>query len=65
MAGGGEEKCYRAGRLHPRLAVDLHGEALPRADDDVGTLRQPPSGSAQSRLHLTHMQAVLQTDHFD
>lgn len=63
--GEKEEGTYRAGRLHPRLAIDLHWEALPRTDDDVGTLRQPPTGSAQSRLHLSHVEAVFQPDHFD
>ena len=31
---------YRAWRLLPRLAVDLHGEALLGLDDDRGTLRE-------------------------
>ena len=56
---------YRAGRLHPRLAIDLHREAFAGAHHHRGALRQPAAGGAQARLHLAHVQAVLQADHLD
>ena len=55
----------RASWLHPRLAVDLHREALAGSDDNVGTLGQTTSRRPQSRFHLSHVKAVLQTDDFD
>ena len=56
---------YRAGGLHPGLAVDLHREAFARAHHDGGALGEPAAGGAQPRLHLAHVQTVLQADHLD
>lgn len=55
--------AHRARALHPGFAVDLHGKSLTRGDGDATALSQPSAGMPKSRLHLTHMQAVLQTDH--
>lgn len=56
---------YRARRLHPGLAVDLHGQPLPGPDDDGGALRQAAPARPQPRADLPHVQAVLEADHLD
>lgn len=59
-------KCTdRAWRLHPRLAIHLHGEALPSADDDIGTLGQSPSRGSQTGFYLTHVQTVFKPYDFN
>ena len=57
--------AYRAGRLHPRLAVDLHGEALARAYDDGRALRKARARRANAAGHQTRVDRVLQAHHFN
>ncbi|KYN30984.1 hypothetical protein ALC56_14796 [Trachymyrmex septentrionalis] len=66
LSGGGAISiAHRARTLHPRFAIDLHGESFARDDSDAATLGQPSAGMSESSLHLTHVQTVLQTNYLD
>lgn len=56
---------YRAWTLHPRLAIDLHGESFGRYDSHAATLCESSTGITKTRFHLAHVQTVFQTYNLD
>ena len=55
---------YCARTLHPGFSVDLHRKSFCGLDCNATTLCKSSTRISQTSFHLSHMQTVLQTDHF-